>query len=131
VAELCPAQVRVSQDAAREVGSGQIPLLQILTRKIGARQIGALAARLPLVKLLVRVQDVLQLFTFVSNGRPLALLFYRKGRDEQIEAELTARLPARSCGKLRMQSFGTTDAHRSTRMKKKQERNSELQNEKS
>ena len=111
VAEFRSAQVGFPQVASREVRSGQIAFLQIRAGKIGAGKIGAFAARMPLMEFLVRVQDVLQLLAFVSNGLRLprlflpsqnspssplvhlqllwfALLFYRKPGDDQIECDV-------------------------------------------
>jgi hypothetical protein len=73
VTEFCSAQVGFPQVAAREVGPGQIALLQVRAGKIGAGKIGAFPARMPFVKFLVRVQNVLQLLALVSNGLRLPL----------------------------------------------------------
>ncbi len=68
VAEFRSAQVGFPQVAAREVGAGQIAFLQIRAGKIGAGKIGAFPARMPFMEFFVRVQNVLELFAFMSNG---------------------------------------------------------------
>jgi hypothetical protein len=75
MAEFRSAQVGLPQVAAREVGSRQIAFLQVRARKVGAGKIGAFSARMPFMKFLVRVQNVLEILAFVSNDfrlpRPL------------------------------------------------------------
>jgi hypothetical protein len=73
VAEFRSPQVGFAQIAAREVGSSQIAFLQVRAGKIGAGKIGAFPARMPLMEFLVGLQNVLKLFTFVSNGFRLSL----------------------------------------------------------
>jgi hypothetical protein len=77
-----------------------------LTRKIGARKVGALATRLALVKLFMRVQDVAELFAFVSNGSRLStflrvappkffdVLFYRNRQTAQTPGTAAKATPA-------------------------------------
>ena len=68
VAELGSTKVGFPQVASREVGAGQVAFLQVGAGQVRAGKIGALPARIPFMEFLVRVQNILQLLAFVSNG---------------------------------------------------------------